>query len=282
MPAFVVLALVRRWREARVPFALAVLAILWSAGLAGVLADPFGPLRSITAHQAVRALPLLALALAALAGLAFGRPGSRPSPWLAAALALILALVLRPDVLLHKNWLLPGAAMLAVLPAAHAARRRCRAGLRARPGGARRRSRLARLLPAQPAPAGRQLGSRRGGVPERARDRALPAGAPRRGGPDALRDAGQGLHAPQATALRAQSGVQRPAARHGGDALRAGGRVGLRPAATARLSRRDRRLERQSAVGSPLPLGRGRADEDAAAPRACATTSPTAPTCRAS
>ena len=63
----------------------------------------------------MRALPLLALALAALAGLAFGRPGSRPSPWLVAALAVILALVLRPDVLLHKNWLLPGAAMLAVL-----------------------------------------------------------------------------------------------------------------------------------------------------------------------
>jgi hypothetical protein len=115
MPAFVVLALLRRWREARAPLALAVLAILWSVGLAGVLADPFGPLRSITAHQAVRALPLLALALATLAGLAFGRPGSRPSPWLAAALAVILALVLRPDALLHKNWLLPAVAMLAVL-----------------------------------------------------------------------------------------------------------------------------------------------------------------------
>jgi hypothetical protein len=115
MPALVSLALVRRWSAARVPAALAVLAILWSAGLAGVLADPFGPLRSITAHQAVRALPLLALALAALAGLAFGAPGARPSPSVVAALAVIIALVVKPDVLLHKNYLVPAAVMLAVL-----------------------------------------------------------------------------------------------------------------------------------------------------------------------
>ena len=78
MPALAVFAIVRRWAAARVPLALAIVAILWSAGLAGFLAHPFGPLRSITAHQSVRALPLLALALAALAGIAFGRPGVAP------------------------------------------------------------------------------------------------------------------------------------------------------------------------------------------------------------
>jgi hypothetical protein len=115
MPALVVVALVRRWSAARVPAVLAVLALLWSVGLAGALADPFGPLRSITAHQAVRALPLLALALAALAGLAFGGPGSRPSPSLVAVLAAIFALVVEPGVLLRGNYLIPAAAMLAAL-----------------------------------------------------------------------------------------------------------------------------------------------------------------------
>jgi hypothetical protein len=115
MPALVVAALVRRWSVARVPAVLAVLAILWSVGLAGVLAHPFGPLRSITAHQAVRALPLRALALAALAGLAFGRPGARPSPPLVAGLAVIIALVVKPDVLLQRSYVVPAAAMLAVL-----------------------------------------------------------------------------------------------------------------------------------------------------------------------
>ncbi len=115
MPALAVLAIVRRWRHARVPLALAILAILWSAGLAGVLADPIEPLRSITAHQAVRALPLLALALAALAGLAFGSPGSRPSPWLVAALAAVLALLFKPDVLTHPFYVGPALALVAAL-----------------------------------------------------------------------------------------------------------------------------------------------------------------------
>ena len=115
MPALAVLALVRRRREAVAPAALAVLAILWSAGLAGFLAHPFGPLRSITAHQAVRAMPLLALALAALAGLAFGRPGSRPAPWVVAGLAILIALLVQPDVLTHRWFVGPALAMLAVL-----------------------------------------------------------------------------------------------------------------------------------------------------------------------
>ena len=115
MPALAVYAVVRRWAAARVPLALAIVAILWSAGLAGFLAQPFGPLRSITAHQAVRALPLLALALAALAGIAFGRPGSRPSPWLVAVLAVVVALVIEPDVLLRRFWILPAVAMLILL-----------------------------------------------------------------------------------------------------------------------------------------------------------------------
>ena len=63
MPALAATAVIRRWSAARVPLVLAIVAILWSVGLAGFLAHPFGPLRSITAHQAVRALPLLALAI---------------------------------------------------------------------------------------------------------------------------------------------------------------------------------------------------------------------------
>ena len=115
MPALAAAAVIRRWSAARVPLVLAIVAILWSIGLAGFLAHPFGPLRSITAHQAVRALPLLALALAALAGIAFGRPGSRPSPWLVAALAVIIALVVEPEVLTHRWWLGPALAMLILL-----------------------------------------------------------------------------------------------------------------------------------------------------------------------
>ncbi len=114
-PALALVALIHRRREARAPLALGLLAILWSAGLAGVLADPFGPLRSITAHQAVRALPLLAFAIAILAGLALGKPGSRPSPWLVVGLTVLIALVVQPDVLLHRTYLVPAAAMLAVL-----------------------------------------------------------------------------------------------------------------------------------------------------------------------
>ena len=115
MPALAATAVIRRWSAARVPLVLAIVAILWSIGLAGFLAHPFGPLRSITSHQAVRALPLLALALAALAGIAFGRPGSRPSPWLVAALAVVTTLVIEPDVLTHRWWLGPAIAMLILL-----------------------------------------------------------------------------------------------------------------------------------------------------------------------
>jgi len=115
MPALAAAAVIRRWSAARVPLVLAIVAILWSVGLAGYLAHPFGPLRSITSHQAVRALPLLALALAALAGIAFGRPGSRPSPWLVAGLAVVIALVIDPEVLTHEWWLGPAIAMLILL-----------------------------------------------------------------------------------------------------------------------------------------------------------------------
>jgi hypothetical protein len=114
-PALALLAVARRWSAARLPLALGALAIAWSAGLAGVLATPIHPLHSITAHQAVRALPLLLLALAALAGLALGRPGSRPSPWPVAGLAVLLALVISPGVLLRPSYVIPALAGLAVL-----------------------------------------------------------------------------------------------------------------------------------------------------------------------
>ena len=114
-PALVVLAIVRRWSTARVPAALGVLAIAWSAGLAGYLAHPIGPLRSITAHQAVRALPLLALALAVLAGLALGTPRRRPSPLAVAGLAVVIALVVSPGVLTHRWYLLFAVVSVAAL-----------------------------------------------------------------------------------------------------------------------------------------------------------------------
>jgi hypothetical protein len=63
----------------------------------------------------VRALPLFALALAAMAGMAFGKPGARPSPWLVAVLAIAIALAIDPAVLLHGTYLIPALAALAVL-----------------------------------------------------------------------------------------------------------------------------------------------------------------------
>jgi hypothetical protein len=110
-----VLAIVRRWSAARVPAALGVLAIAWSAGLAGYLAHPIGPLRSITAHQAVRALPLLALALAVLAGLALGSPRRRPSPLAVGVFAVVIALVVSPGILTQRWYLLFAVVSLAAL-----------------------------------------------------------------------------------------------------------------------------------------------------------------------
>jgi hypothetical protein len=114
-PALALVALVRHWRPARLPLALGVLSIAWAAGLAGVLAGPIDPLRTITEHQSVRALPLFALALAALAGLALGRHGTRPSAWLVAAFALGSALAIDPDVLVRWSYVLPALAALAML-----------------------------------------------------------------------------------------------------------------------------------------------------------------------
>ncbi|MDP9258493.1 MAG: YfhO family protein, partial [Actinomycetota bacterium] len=114
-PALALVALVRHWQAARLPLALAVLAIAWAAGLAGVIGDPIDPLRTITEHQSVRALPLFALALAALAGLALGKPGARPAPWLVGAFALAIALVIDPGVLVHGTYVIPALAALAVL-----------------------------------------------------------------------------------------------------------------------------------------------------------------------
>ena len=121
-PALALVALVRRWQAARLPLALAALAIAWAAGLAGALATPIDPLRTITEHQSVRALPLFALALAALAGLALGRPGARPSPWLVAAFALGIALAIDPGVLLRATYVIPALAALAVLVLLRSAR----------------------------------------------------------------------------------------------------------------------------------------------------------------
>ena len=114
-PALALVAVVRSWRAARLPLALGALAIAWAAGLAGVVADPIESLRTITEHQSVRALPLFVLALAALAGLALGGPGSRPAPWLVALFTLVIALAIDPDVLLHGTYVIPALAALAVL-----------------------------------------------------------------------------------------------------------------------------------------------------------------------
>jgi len=114
-PALALFALVRNWKAARLPLVLGALAIAWAAGLAGVLTDPVDPLRTLTEHQSVRALPLLALALAAMAGLAFGQPNTRPSPWLVALFAVVVALAIDPSVLVHGTYLIPALAALAVL-----------------------------------------------------------------------------------------------------------------------------------------------------------------------
>jgi hypothetical protein len=114
-PALALFSLVRHWRAARLPLVLALLAIAWAAGLAGRLADPVGSLRTITEHQSVRALPLFALALAVIAGMAFGAPGSRPSPGLVAAFALGIAVAVDPGVLLRWTYVVPALAAVAVL-----------------------------------------------------------------------------------------------------------------------------------------------------------------------
>ena len=158
-PALALFALVRRWQRGAAARSCSRFSRSpGRPGLAGVLADPIGPLRTITEHQSVRALPLFALALAALAGIAFGEPGARPSPWLVAAFALGDRARDRPgcpgarDVCGSR----PGRSGRA--RAAALAARSGRPGLRARAGGARGGPRAARLRAAEPASAGGQLG----------------------------------------------------------------------------------------------------------------------------
>jgi hypothetical protein len=112
-PALAVIALVRRAGARRVPVALGTFGLIWASGLAGLVLRPIPLVRGIAAHESVRALPLVVLAIALLAGLAVGSPGRRPSVPAVVSLTLLMALVCAPRELVDPK-LLVGIAATAI------------------------------------------------------------------------------------------------------------------------------------------------------------------------
>jgi hypothetical protein len=105
-PALAVIALVRRPGTRRVPIALATFGLIWATGLAGAVLGPVPLIRGIAAHESVRALPLVVLAIAVLAGLSIGTPGRRrPSVVSVVVLTVVLAVICAPHELLHQKLL---------------------------------------------------------------------------------------------------------------------------------------------------------------------------------
>jgi hypothetical protein len=104
-PALALIALCRRAGARRVPVALGVFGLVWATGLAGVVLRFVPLVRGIAAHESVRALPLVVLAIALLAGLAIGTPGRRPSVPLVVSLTVLLALICAPSELLDPKLL---------------------------------------------------------------------------------------------------------------------------------------------------------------------------------
>jgi hypothetical protein len=100
-PALALLALVRQPGVRRVPIALAAFGLIWASGLAGLVLSPVPLIRGIAAHEPVRALPLVVLAIAVLAGLAVSSVDRRPSATLVVGLTIALALICAPRELLH-------------------------------------------------------------------------------------------------------------------------------------------------------------------------------------
>ena len=102
-PALALIALVRRPGVRRVPIALAAFGLVWASGLAGIVLHPIPLLRGIAAHEPVRALPLVVLAMAVLAGLAVSSIERRPPVRLVLGLTLALVLLCAPAELLQQK-----------------------------------------------------------------------------------------------------------------------------------------------------------------------------------
>ncbi len=114
-PALAVIALFRRPGTRRVPIALATFGMIWATGLAGAVLGPIPLIRGIAAHESVRALPLVVLSVAVLAGLSIGTTGRRrPSVVSVVALTVLLAVICAPWELLHAK-LLVGIAATAIV-----------------------------------------------------------------------------------------------------------------------------------------------------------------------
>ena len=102
-PALALIALVRNAGTRRVPIAIGTFGLIWASGLAGLVLGPVPLIRGIAAHESVRALPLVVLAIAVLAGLSIGSIERRPSLRLVLGLTLVLALICAPGELLHEK-----------------------------------------------------------------------------------------------------------------------------------------------------------------------------------
>jgi hypothetical protein len=102
-PALALIALIRSGGTRRVPVALGAFGLVWASGLAGLVLSPIPLIRGIAAHESVRALPLVVLAIAVLAGLSLGSIERRPSLRLVLGLTLVLALICAPGELLHEK-----------------------------------------------------------------------------------------------------------------------------------------------------------------------------------
>jgi hypothetical protein len=114
-PALAVLGLVRNRDVRRVPIALGLLGLVWASGIAGLALRPIPLIRGVAAHESVRAVPLIVLAIAVLAGIAIGTPERRPSVRQVFALTIVLALVCAPGEFLHAKFLVGLAATTLVL-----------------------------------------------------------------------------------------------------------------------------------------------------------------------
>jgi hypothetical protein len=120
-PALALIALVRQAGARRVPIALASFGLIWASGLAGLVLGPVPLIRGVAAHESVRALPLVVLAIAVLAGLSISSVDRRPSVKLVAGLTVLLALICAPGELLHQK--LPVAIVVMTLVFAVVSRR---------------------------------------------------------------------------------------------------------------------------------------------------------------
>ena len=102
-PALALIAVLRRRGARRVPIALGAFGLVWASGLVGLVLGPVPLIRGIAAHEPVRALPLVVLAMAVLAGLAVSSIERRPSARLVVGVTLALILLCAPGQLRHEK-----------------------------------------------------------------------------------------------------------------------------------------------------------------------------------